>query len=517
MSQSAKSRTGASARKTGRKCPGEKYEISPAICNARQANSYPKCLLCSFYSGLPDDYATGDPKIKKSIFRSSVIAGEVPEDINEYVMRKVGTAAGQYLKTRSGGKGAVAIACDRRDNSRNLSRIFGEGLESAGMHALHLGPALPDMLRFAIKEHGLSAAAFISGCNARLEVNGIRIIDGNGSPVLYNTGIEKIGLIARRLKANRSPSHGRSDTLRILPEYRDFLIAQTPPLQPLTVVIDGSNGIGGEIMPYVLGKTPLTAVRSHCEPDGRSELLGLRFPSGQVNTSVQQAIRANSAHLGMAADYDGDLCFFYDEKGQLLRSDVAAAVIARELLMQKPGTKVAYDLRSTAALREDVLRAGGELLRASPTPGGLSDAVIDGGAEYAFDIGGRHAFKALSAGESPLLALMLLCCALQRKQAPLSELAADVQRYAYSGMTSHEMPTPEEAAAAVESLLTQFTEHELDDAGGLFFKLPNCWFHIDQKPRSRIINICIEGRTDEDEKNARRAIEQIINRHRGRQ
>ncbi len=513
MKATAKGKMNKDTSPGSRKCPGENYEVSLAICTARQANNYAKCLLCSFYSGDSDDLATGDPKIKKSIFRANVIAGEVPAEINEYVMRKLGAAVGQFIKARSNGKTPAVVACDRRENSRNLSRIFGEGMKSAGMHAVHLGPAMPDMLRFAMIEHEMSAALFVSGCGARLEVNGVRIIDRDGRPLLFNTGIEKIGVIARRMKPGRSPSHGRSDTLRILPDYQAFMIERAPQLHALKVVLDGSYGIGGEIIPYVLAKTPLKVIRSRCEPDGRSELLGLRFPAGQVNTSMQQTIRSEEAHLGMATDYDSDLCVFYDEQGRALRSDIAAALIAREILVLKPGSRIAYDLRASAAFREEILRGGGQPLRTSPMPGGMNEAIIAKGAEYAFDISGRHLFKAFKGGESPLMALMLLCSATQRQQKPLSGLAEKMYRYAYSGVLSHEMPTPGKAASALGDLAAEFHDCEKDDMDGLTYRFPSWWFNVKHKPGSRIIALCVEGRTQEEERAGRHRVEQIIRQH----
>jgi len=499
-----------------RKCPGERYEISEAICKARQANRYPKCLLCTFFSGGADDLATGDPKVKKSIFRSDAIVGEVPDEINDYVMLKIGYATGQVIKAQRHSTRPVVIACDKRENSRNLSRIFGEGLKSAGINAVNLGPATPDMLRFAMAEHDMEAAAFISGCNAKAEINGIRIISRDGRPILFKNGIEKIGLIARRMKPAKSRSHGRSQTIRILPAYRSFLIGLMPQLKSLKVVIDGSGGIGGEVIPYILGKTQLDVIKSHCEPDAGSELLGLRFPAGPVNTSVQGLIGENNAHLGMAIDYDGDLCTFYDEKGNALRSDVAGALIARELLELKPDLKIAYDLRSSAAFREEVLRGGGQPIQTSPATGPIREAIIAKGAEYAFDIDGRHLFKAFRGGESPPLALLLLCSALSRNQSPLSAMAKHVARYAYSGVVSHEMPTPEKADAAVKDLCRTFTDCQKDDTDGLTFRFPSWWFHVKHNPESRLIRICVEGPTEKEERNGRRAVEEIIRKYQHR-
>ena len=70
-----------------RSCPGERYEITWPICRARQANHYPKCLLCGHSASEPAAGMSSDPKVKAAIFRSTCVAGKVPSEVNEYVVR----------------------------------------------------------------------------------------------------------------------------------------------------------------------------------------------------------------------------------------------------------------------------------------------------------------------------------------------------------------------------------------------------------------------------------------------
>ena len=126
-----------------RRCPGEKYTITLAVCEARQANHYPKCLLCKYHGGRGGEGPSSDPKVKTSIFRTTSIAGRVPGEINEYVVRKVGTAAAQFLRAESGAVSSMVVGCDLRENSRNLGRIFCEGANTGGMHTAYVG-TVPD-------------------------------------------------------------------------------------------------------------------------------------------------------------------------------------------------------------------------------------------------------------------------------------------------------------------------------------------------------------------------------------
>ena len=63
-----------------RKCPGERYEITAAICKARQCNHYPKCLLCPYHAEDESSAQESDPKVAAAVFGRSAIMGSVPEE-----------------------------------------------------------------------------------------------------------------------------------------------------------------------------------------------------------------------------------------------------------------------------------------------------------------------------------------------------------------------------------------------------------------------------------------------------
>ena len=148
-----------------RTCPGEKYSITLAICRTRQRNRYPKCLLCPHRSAEVAGAVATDPKVRASIFHSTSVMGRVPQEVNEYVMRKVGLAAAQLLRAENPGGSRFLVACDGRDNSRSFGRVFCEGVNRGGMDAVSLGAAPPELLAFVLGTDGCTGAAFVGGGN----------------------------------------------------------------------------------------------------------------------------------------------------------------------------------------------------------------------------------------------------------------------------------------------------------------------------------------------------------------
>ncbi|MFP4176489.1 MAG: hypothetical protein ACOC2T_00295 [Planctomycetota bacterium] len=489
-----------------RRCPGEKYDISIAICRARQANQYPKCLLCEYCERRPDEGPSTDPRVKSAIFGRNAVRGTVPDEINEYVMRKVGIAAAQYLRAEFGGKPSMVVGCDARENSRNLARVFCEGANAGGLNTTQIGVCTPDMAHFYRGTHKLGSAAFVTGCHAEPNVNGVRIYRQNGVPLTFDSGLDKVGLIARRLKPGRSKSPGRDTSEDVMEPYRAFMVKFAPRLNELKVAVDGACGMPGRVLPYVLARLPVEVVRSHGEPDRRSPLMGQPHPSQQVERSIGERIRSSGAQMGVAVDYDGDLCTFYDEDGERVRADLAAALICREMLHRMPGARVAYDVRFTAAVRQEIMGAEGRPLRSASDPRSMIKATQENDAVYAASMEGRHCFRDLFGAESPTLAILFMCSLLSRTEQTLSSLVAEVDGFARSGQISYRFPSAEAVDNVLKGMKGEFRDADRDSVDGLTFRFADWWFNARQGDREEVLNVTVEAR---DEDRMRKGVEMV--------
>ena len=89
-------------------------------------------------------------------------------------------------------------------------------------------------------------------------------------------------------------------------------------VKPLRVVIDAANGMAGAMLPPVLERLPIEAVRCFFEPDGN-------FPNHEPNPLLEEnrqfiiaKVREEGADLGIAFDGDADRCFFVDDTGEFV-------------------------------------------------------------------------------------------------------------------------------------------------------------------------------------------------------
>src|SRR5207245_9421972 len=130
-------------------------------------------------------------------------------------------------------------------------------------------------------------------------------------------------------------------------------------LKPLKVVVDAANGMAGAMLPPVLERLPIDAVRCYFDPDGS-------FPNHEPNPLLPEnrefivaKTLTEGADLGVAFDGDADRCFFLDDSGEFIPGDFVTALLAESILAKEPGSKVIYDVRASWAVPETIEAAGG--------------------------------------------------------------------------------------------------------------------------------------------------------------
>ncbi len=495
-----------------RTCPGERYAISPAICRTRQRNQYPKCLLCRHRDPELAGTMVTDPKVGAGVFRSGAVLGKVPDEINEYVIRKVGSAAAQYLRALSPTRTRLAVACDARDNSRGFTRIFCEGVNRGGMDAANLGPAPPELLGHLLATDGCAGAAFVGGCNYAENVSGVRIWCSDGSPMGFGEGLEKVALIARRLRTGCSRLPGETTSAEPAADYAAHVRALPGELAPLKVVLDAGCGSAARLLEPLLAELPIEFVPRHFEEDGHNPFLGKPFPPESVAAELRRAVPEAGADLGVAVDFTGERIAFTDERGRLLAHDVAAGLIATELLQAHAGATVVYDLRASAALRGRIAGRGGEARAAPADPRALARQFSESQALYGAGLSGLHYFRHTFGFPSPAAALLVVCAHLGREGKALSELAGELGRFSRSGEIVIEAPSPEAAQEALSRVQEEFADAERDFVDGVTIRTADYWFNLRRPGERAELRLNVEGRTARDLRRGRQQVERLVSR-----
>ncbi len=493
-----------------RSCPGEKYTISLAICRTRQRNQYPKCLLCEHRDAELAGSSATDSKVSTSIFRTTSVLGRVPEEINEYVMRKVGLAAAQILRAENPSGSRMAVACDLRENSRGFTRIFCEGVTRAGTDAVIVGAAPPDMLAYLLGTDAYMGAAYIGGGNYAENVNGVHLWRKDGRALGIGTGLEKVGLIARRLRMACSRLPGQSNTVTPLADYVTYVAKYAPKLRPLKVMVDAGSGVAGRVLKAIGEKLPLELVPVNFEEDTQSAALGRRFPSAATVTAAKEAVRSARADFGAAIDFSGERIAFFDQRGELLRHDVAAGLVASEIIARNPEACVVYDLRSTAALHARIAQRGGQPVSAPAARLAFTQQLRRSDALYGADLTGLHYFRSFCRFPSPFVALLTFASYLSREGQAVTDLTADLGRFSRGEEIVLAMASPEAAEAVLAHVKDACADAERELIDGVTVRYADWWFNLRQPGKAAELRLVVEGRSGREERRGRQTVERLV-------
>ena len=130
--------------------------------------------------------------------------------------------------------------------------------------------------------------------------------------------------------------------------------------RPLKVVADAGNGVAGALAPQLLEAIGAEVIPLYCDVDGT-------FPNHHPDPSepanledLVQTVKRFGADLGVAFDGDGDRLGVVTKSGQIIRSDRQLMLFVEDILIQQPGSKVVFDVKSTRHLSPFIREHGGK-------------------------------------------------------------------------------------------------------------------------------------------------------------
>ncbi|HEX6679701.1 MAG TPA: hypothetical protein VF063_03555, partial [Gaiellaceae bacterium] len=236
-------------------------------------------------------------------------------------------------------------------------------------------------------------------------------------------------------------SPGHVDDYDVWPAYVERVLSfvDVDAIRPLRVVIDAANGMAGAMLPPILERLPIEAVRCYFEPDGT-------FPNHEPNPLLPEnrefivsKTLEEGADFGVAFDGDADRCFFVDDTGEFVPGDFVTALLAASVLEKEPGAKVIYDLRASWAVPETVQRAGGVPLVNRVGHAFIKHRMREEGAAFGGEVSGHYYFREFSQADSGVVPFLLMLELVSKRAAKLSEILADYRgRYFLTG----ELNTP---------------------------------------------------------------------------
>ncbi|MFQ5957050.1 MAG: phosphomannomutase/phosphoglucomutase, partial [Candidatus Brocadiales bacterium] len=435
------------------------------------------------------------------------VRGLYPEEVNEDAARRIGSALVHFLKQQRGSIKNIVVGRDMRDSSIPLAQSLIEGITSSGVNVIDIGVVPTDVTYFAVAKYGYDGSVSVTASHNPARYNGFKICRELAVPVGIETGLAQIRDIAMRPPAQGVEHPGKVIEKDIMEDYRAHVHTFVHKLRPMRIVVDAGNGMAGKTVPVIFEGLPCQIIPLYFELDGN-------FPHHEADPlklknlkDLQERVRKEKAHLGVAFDGDADRVAFVDEKGEAIKNDVITALIAREFLGEEKGATVIYDLRSSWVVKEEIERSGGKPYREKVGHAYIKATMRKKNAVFGGELSGHYYFRDNFYADSGLIAMIEILNILGRKKVSMSNLVAPLKKYYSSGEINF---TVEDKDAMIDQLASSFSDGKLDRLDGVTVEYRDWWFNVRKSNTEPKLRLNVEAKSRELMDGALKRISGII-------
>jgi phosphomannomutase len=431
-----------------------------------------------------------DPKV----FKAYDIRGIYPTELDEDGARAIGRAYVEQFEPKE-----IAVGQDMRVSSPSMAQAFIEGATAGGANVHAIGLVGTEMVYFAVGDLELDGGGQITASHNPKEYTGIKLVRRGAMPVGGDSGLLEIrdrALAGFDTSGGQVSGHVRE--VDVWPAYVEKVLSfiDEYAIKPLRVVIDAGNGMAGVMLPPVLERLPLDAVRYFFEPDGT-------FPNRDPNPLLPEArefivakVHEDRAELGVAFDGDADRCFFLDDTGEFVPGDFVTALLAESVLEKHPGAKIIYDVRASWAVRDTIERAGGVPLVNRVGHAFIKERMREEGAVFGGEVSGHYYFRDFYQADSGVIPFLLMVELLSKREKRLSELLQPYrERYFLTGELNTPVP---DVAVKLQELKERFgKEGKVSHLDGISIEADDWHMNVRPSNTEPLLRLNLEARDPE--------------------
>jgi phosphomannomutase len=261
-------------------------------------------------------------------------------------------------------------------------------------------------------------------------------------------------------------------------------------LQPIRVVADTANGVGGIVAPAVFAGLPMELTMLYGELDGT-------FPNHPADPTavenlkdLQRAVLDADAGIGLAFDGDADRVVLVDDQAQPMSGSTTTAMLAASILDQHPGEKIVHNLICSKAVPEIIREHGGTPIRTRVGHSFIKQVMAETGAIFGGEHSAHYYFRDNYRADSGIIAAMLVLEQLSKTGTPLSELRKPYERYAMSGEINTRVEDP---LAVIEYVAEVYAGAHEDRLDGLTVDLGEWWFNLRPSNTEPLLRLNLEA------------------------
>jgi phosphomannomutase len=349
-----------------------------------------------------------------------------------------------------------------------------------------------EMLYFLVGSRELDGGLMCTASHNPKAYTGAKLVRRGAIPLSGDAGIQDVRrLIEQGL--GEAPGGGRVEEVDIYEEFQQAVLGFIDPgvVKPLRVVVDGGNGMAGQMAGPVLRKLGLDLVETSWTPDGN-------FPDHEPNPLlpenrdlIMRRVVAEGADLGIAWDGDADRCFFIDDRGNFVDGDFLTALLADSMLRKHPRATILYDVRASWAVPDTVERAGGTALINRVGHAFFKTRMREEHGVFGGEVSGHYYFHDFYCADSGTIPALLILELLSVEGKTLSELLEPFRsHYFISGEINSEVTDPQ---AKMKEIAERYADARQSHLDGISIDYDDWHFNVRSSNTEPLLRLCLES------------------------
>ncbi len=452
------------------------------------------------------------------VFKAYDVRGTYPDPLGEDVAWKIGFATARFLRSKIGGREVddpmlqhLVVGRDMRPSSPKLTEALTNGIRAAGTNVIDLGLVDTPFIYFAINHLDCAGGVQVTASHNPAADNGFKISGRHALPIGSGSGLVDIQRIAATIDDTSQAPVGRLEQRNLWEDYAKHVQQFLDLQRPLSVVVDASNGMAGQVVPQVFEKTKnLKISRLNFEMHG--EFAHPPDPLVPENLQpLQEAVRRKKADVGICFDGDADRCILCDENGEAVGCDLLGARVAERFLAGEPGAAIVYDLRSSKALPETIEAAGGQPVRSRVGHVFMKAKMREHDACFGAELSGHSYFRSNSYTDSGAIGFASALSALSAQKKPMSQWVGSLKKYRQSSEQNFRVDDKDGMLQRIrDAFQNRATVDELDGVTVDAMEQEGWWFNLRKSNTEPLLRLNLEATDDQRYDQAYRQLTQWL-------
>ena len=426
----------------------------------------------------------------------SGIRGVVGKSLLPDVVCRFAAALGTYL-----GGGRVVVSRDGRPSGDALKHAVFAGLMTTGCTADDIGIAPTPTVGIAVRTLAAAGAIQITASHNPAPWNGLKMFGPDGAVLPAEKGAQVRGIFESGEFSYAAwdgiggvgvPPDVLDDHARLV---LDQVSAATIGSRGIRVFVDGNGGAGGPLASKLLADLGCEVIQHGCESNG--VFAHEAEPTPAHLADVAPWVKQTQSAVGFALDPDADRLALMDENGDCISEELTLALAVKYRLRQVSGPVVVN--MSTSRVIEDLAKEQGcSFVRSAVGEANVVGMMRETNAVIGGEGNGGVIDPRVGWVRDPFIGMALILSLMAEDRKPLSQLVAELPRYAM--LKTKVMVTPTQLLAGLGKLREHWPDAAMSTLDGLRLDGPDWWLHARASNTEPIVRVIAEAPTEQQAK-----------------